>query len=185
MARVRDLRFREARPSDAAAIGALHAESWRRHYRGAYSDAFLDGDVHADRVMVWSERLTESDRRTQTLVAEDGGVLIGFAHTVFEDDPTWGALLDNLHVVYTQKRGGVGSQLLALSAGTVLERGTGLYLWVLEQNADAQAFYEARGAKRVGRASTLPPGGVNSRLNGSPIKLRYAWPDPAVLIASP
>jgi hypothetical protein len=27
----------------------LHADSWRRHYRGAYADAFLDGDVLADR----------------------------------------------------------------------------------------------------------------------------------------
>ncbi len=29
-----------------------------------------------------------------------GGGLIGFAHTAFDEDPTWGALLDNLHVAH-------------------------------------------------------------------------------------
>jgi hypothetical protein len=39
------LRYRSACASDAAAIAALHADSWRRHYRGTYSAGFLDGDV--------------------------------------------------------------------------------------------------------------------------------------------
>ena len=39
------LQFRFGDRRDANAIAALHADSWRRHYRGAYSDAFLDGDV--------------------------------------------------------------------------------------------------------------------------------------------
>jgi hypothetical protein len=74
--------------------------------------------------------------------------------------------------------------LLALTAPGLIERGSGLYLWVLEQNAGAQVFYEARGARRVDRAPAEPPNGVASRLNGSPVKLRYAWTDPAVLLGS-
>jgi ribosomal protein S18 acetylase RimI-like enzyme len=179
-----DLQFRSASHSDAAAIAALHADSWRRHYRGAYSDAFLDGDVIADRLTVWADRLREPNPRRYTIIAEDGGGLIAFAHTAFDDDPTWGALLDNLHVAPGHKRRGVGSQLLALTARAVIERGTGLYLWVLEQNVDAQAFYEARGASRVDRALASPPGGVASRLSGSPVKLRYAWTDPPGLLGS-
>jgi ribosomal protein S18 acetylase RimI-like enzyme len=176
--------FRIADRSDADAIAALHADSWRRHYRGAYSDAFLDGDVLADRLAVWSDRLKEPDPDSFTIVAENSAGLIGFAHTAFDDDPTWGALLDNLHVVHSQKRRGIGSQLLALTAQAVVERGTGLYLWVLEQNTNAQAFYEARGARRVERAQISPPGGVASRLNGSPAILRYAWPDPGKLVGA-
>src|SRR6185312_8035248 len=106
------LTFRLARPADAAAIAALHADSWRRHYRGAYSDAFLDGDVHADRLAVWTEQLRARDPRRHTVVAQDGSDLVGFAHTIFDDDPTWGALLDNLHVVHGQKRRGIGRQLM-------------------------------------------------------------------------
>lgn len=182
MAYLEDLQFRFARPADAEAIAALHAASWRRHYRGAYSDAFLDGDVVPDRMAVWTDQLREPDPRCCTIIAADSGPVIAFAHTAFDDDPAWGALLDNLHVAEGHKRRGIGTRLLALTAHAVTERGTGLYLWVLEQNVEAQAFYETCGARRVERALASPPGGVASRLNGTPVKLRYAWADPAVLL---
>ena len=50
------LRFRAAEPGDAAAIAALHAASWQRHYRGAYSDAFLDGEVTGFLLDTWTTR---------------------------------------------------------------------------------------------------------------------------------
>jgi ribosomal protein S18 acetylase RimI-like enzyme len=177
------MQFRLAGPADAKAVADLHADSWRRNFRAAYSDAFLDGDVFADPLAVWTGLLREPDPRRCTIVAEDGS-LAGIAHTVFDDDPTWGALLDNLHVAHGHKRRGIGSRLLALTAGAVMERPgrTSLYLWVLEQNVDAQAFYHARGGRCVGRALVSPPGGNPSRLTGSPAKLRYAWPDPTVLL---
>jgi GNAT superfamily N-acetyltransferase len=169
--------YRLAGPSDARPIALLHADSWRRHYRGAYSDAFLDGDVVMDRLAVWTDRLGRRDRGACTILAEDESGLIGFAHTVFEEHPTWGALLENIHVAHPHQRRGVGWGLLAMTAEAVDGRRqrTGLYLWVLEQNVDAQAFYEARGARRVESAQVAPPGGVPGRLNGSPRKLRYAW----------
>jgi GNAT superfamily N-acetyltransferase len=180
------VRFRRARPGDAEALARLHADSWRRHYRGAYSDAFLDGDVLADRLQVWRALVGEADPRRCTILAEDGG-LVGFANTRLEADPGWGALLDNLHVAAEHKRRGVGSRLLALTAEAVTEwsRRSGLYVWVLEQNADARAFYEARGASFAGREAVSPPGGIAGRLSGSPAKLCYAWADPSVLLAPP
>ncbi len=176
--------FRLAGPSDAAAIAALHADSWRRHYRGAYSDAFLDGDVAVDRLAVWTDRLGRPDPGSCTILAEDERGLLGFAHTVFDEDPTWGGLLDNIHVAHSHQRRGVGSGLLARTAKAVDDRHqqTGLYLWVLEQNIDAQAFYEARGARRAETAQVAAPGGVPGRLSGSPHKLRYAWEDSSVLV---
>jgi ribosomal protein S18 acetylase RimI-like enzyme len=183
MADLAELQLRLAGLADAEAVANLHADSWRRHYRGAYSDAFLDGDVFADRLAVWTDRLREPDPRRCTILA-DCGSLVGFANTVFDDDPTWGALLDNLHVAEGHKHRGVGSRLLALTAEALIERPerTGLYLWVLEQNVDAQAFYEARGGRCVGRGLASPPGAIASRLNGSPAKLRYAWTEPTVLL---
>ena len=177
------VRFRSAGAADAIAIAALHADSWRRHYRGAYSDSFLDGDVLEDRTKLWVERLRSDDGATRTVLADDDDGLIGFAHVILDSDPTWGALLDNLHVREGQKRQGVGSGLLALVAAPVVDRETPLHLWVLEQNVDARAFYEARGATSVERASVSPPGGVASRLTGRPSKLRYTWRDPAALLA--
>jgi GNAT superfamily N-acetyltransferase len=178
------LQFRLADRADAEAIASLHADSWRRHYRGAYSDAFLDGDVTANRRVVWSDRLEEPDAGRCTILAAEGDGLVGFAHTIFDHDSTWGALLDNLHVAHGRKRGGIGSRLLALTAEAVIERpeSTGLYLWVLEQNSDAQAFYRARGGQCVERSAVPPPGGIAGRLNGSPAGLRYVWPDPSMLL---
>ena len=186
MADLEEPHFRLAGPHDAEAVANLHADSWRRHYRGAYSDAFLDANVVADRLAVWTDRLREPDPHRCTILAEDGS-LVGFANTVFDDDPSWGALLDNLHVADEHKRRGIGSRLLALAAQAVLGRPerTGLYLWVLEQNLDAQAFYAARGGRCVGRGLASAPRGIASRVTGSPAKLRYAWPELTVLLGQP
>jgi len=133
---------------------------------------------------VWRQRLDKPVVEAVTIIAEHDGELIGFAHTVLDDDPTCGALLDNLHVSHQHQRHGIGCRLLNDSAATLIERrpSRGLYLWVLEQNVAAQAFYEACGGRRVERAMAQAPGGIASRLNGSPAKFRYAWPDPAVLL---
>ena len=128
---------------------------------------------------VWCERLQRRDPAASTILAEDEGALIGFAHVIFDEDQTWGALLDNIHVADRHRRRGVGSDLLAASAAAVTDRRgrSGLYLWVLEQNAAAQAFYEACGARRVEIALATSPRGLPGRLNGSPRKLRYVWED--------
>ena len=80
------VRYREATEHDAGAIAALHADSWRRHYRGAYLDSYLDGDVVADRLEIWSCRLTPPRLNQYTVMAEDGGDAVGFAHAVFDDE---------------------------------------------------------------------------------------------------
>jgi GNAT superfamily N-acetyltransferase len=172
------LRFRCAGVGDAEQVATLHADSWRRHYRGAYADSFLDGDVMADRRRVWSARLA-APAGTETILAEGDDELIGFIHVVFDDDPRWGSLVDNLHVVRAQQRTGVGTQLLARAARAVLKRASraSMYLWVLEQNHAAQQFYRASGATPVETAAVRPPGADPGRLNGVPRKLRMAWPD--------
>lgn len=116
------LRLRSGDAEDADAIAALHADRWRRHYRGAYSDSFLDADVLADRETVWTQRLRTNDGGSHTVLAEDGAGLVGFGHIVLDSDPRWGALLDNLHVREGHKRQGIGSELLALLAQAVIER---------------------------------------------------------------
>ena len=172
------MEYRQAIPSDTASIASLHADSWRRNYRGAFSDAFLDGEVAADRLAVWTDRLDSPGPDHHTVVADDEGIIAGFVHTNLGEDPTWGALVDNLHVCHDRKRSGVDTQLMARSAAAVLARtpGTGLYLWVLEGNLSAQAFYAARGGTCVGREPSEAPGG------GTIVGLRYVWPDPSVLL---
>jgi len=181
-----EVRFRPAELSDVKAIAALHADSWQRHYRIAYSDHFLDDEAEQYLLDVWAGRFAGSpDPVRRTVLAEQDGRLVGLAHAVLDDHPTWGALVDNLHVVHDRKRQGLGTQLLSRTAQTVLaERpDSGLYLWVLEKNVNARGFYDARGGSCVESRNVLPPGGDPARLvSGQPKRLRYFWPDPAVLV---
>ncbi|MFJ8827358.1 GNAT family N-acetyltransferase [Streptomyces sp. NPDC102467] len=172
--------LRAARPDDAERVARLHADSWRRHYRGAYADAFLDGDVVADRREVWERRLGTVPAHGVTLLAEgEGRDLVGFVHVVLDDDARWGSLVDNLHVTQGRRRTGVGRTLLTRAAEVVAERAAGaaLHLWVQEQNTAAQGFYRAMGGRDVEVAPVAPPGGVPEWLNGAPRKLRMVWDD--------
>jgi GNAT superfamily N-acetyltransferase len=170
---------RAAGVRDVEAIAALHADSWRRNYRGAYRDEYLDGDVAGERLVVWRERLTRPAAAFRTIVAERDGAFVGFAHLILDEDPTWGALLENLHVVHAAKRHGIGTRLLAAAARTVLDAspGAALHLWVLDVNVAAQAFYAARGGVDVGTEMRGPfPGG------GAALAHRIVWRDPSPLV---
>ena len=74
--------IRPSRATDAPQVARLHADSWRRHYRGAYSDLYLDGDVDDDRLAVWTQRLAHDTAERFTLVAERRDSLVGFVHVV-------------------------------------------------------------------------------------------------------
>jgi ribosomal protein S18 acetylase RimI-like enzyme len=176
--------YRPATRRDADAIAALHADSWRRSYRGAYADSYLDGDVLGDRRAVWAARLAKDTAGRRTIVAESEGRLAGFAHVVLDDHPVWGALLDNLHVIHDRKRQGIGALLMDQVARTVVEArpASRLFLWVLEQNQPAQAFYESLDGRCVERELVHLVEGDRSRLAGTPWCLRYVWFEPALLI---
>jgi GNAT superfamily N-acetyltransferase len=181
---------------DAETVAMLHADSWRRFYRGAYADSFLYGDLVADRRAVWSGRLAATPAEpatvgahladpagSRTLLAEDDAGPVGFVHVIFDADQRWGSLVDNLHVIHSRRRGGIGTTLLTRAAAAAAECATNpsLYLWVLEQNIDAQRFYASLGGTPVETADVPAPGGVPGRLNGSPQGLRIFWPDAALL----
>ncbi len=174
------MELRTATSADAAAVADLHADSWRRHYRGAYDDDYLDGDVFTERRAVWSERLARIDPDAAcTILAVDGDALLGFSHVIFDDDPTWGALVDNLHVTFSYKRGGIGTQLMVASARAVLDRPqpTGMYLWALEMNTPGRAFYRAIGGEEAGQELSELEGG------GAAVAVRYWWREPAALVS--
>jgi GNAT superfamily N-acetyltransferase len=165
------LRIREATGADAMAVATLHAESWRTHYREAYRDEYLDGDVVEDRLRVWNERLSAPAPNQFVVLAEEDDELIGFACAYGGNDETWGSLLDNIHVRPEHQGRGVGARLVAEVAAwcRASHADCGLYLWVLEQNRRAQRFYQRLGASDQGGELSEPPGG--GQIHGR----RYAW----------
>ncbi len=174
---VGDVRYRLAIASDAPAIAKLHAESWRIAYRGMFPDDFLDNDAFEDRANVWRERFADPEREatTLTILAEREDDLVGFAHSIVDEDTTYGTLLDNLHVRQDEQRGGFGTRLMVQTAERLAASGiTHLYLWVLEANDRARGFYQALGGEECGRG-TAADGPSNPDLPEVP-SLRLCWP---------
>jgi hypothetical protein len=64
--------YRSAEPSDVDAIASLHTRSWRENYRGAFSDAFLDGELPEERLRVWRARLAQPPDNQFVRRGDDG-----------------------------------------------------------------------------------------------------------------
>lgn len=162
---------RRAEVSDAPAIAALHAASWRRVYHGALSAAYLAGDVVAERRALWDQRLAAPPPGMLTVVAERAGEMAGFACALANGGPPWGSLLDNLHVASAFQGQGLGRRLLGEAAMwcRMVATQPGLLLSVLQSNRPAQRFYERLGGVKVGSQDWTPPGG------GTVPCFLYAW----------
>jgi GNAT superfamily N-acetyltransferase len=146
------LTLREATEHDAAAIAKLHADSWRSAYRGMLSDEYLNNRVHAERSALWQQRFLErAEKPFFVILAEAENELAGFACVFPDEHPTYGAFLDNLHVVPHRTGRGIGRRLLNAVAERLQAegKGGGLYLWVIAQNARARRFYAKVGALEV------------------------------------
>jgi ribosomal protein S18 acetylase RimI-like enzyme len=170
--------YRPATAADADQIARLHAESWRRTYRGMMRDEFLDGDVVEDRLAVWGERLRSPVANQHVVVAEDGGEIRGFVCVYGDDDARWGSLVDNLHVRHDVQKGGTGRALMREAAAWCAANypGRGLYLWVMQANENAQRFYERLGGSNEGAEEH-----ENTAGGGIAHVFRYAWSEAASL----
>ena len=155
-------RLRPSGPDDAPAIAALHARSWRATYRGAFSDAYLDGPIEAERRAFWHERLRPVRADMLTLLLEDAAATpLGFVCGFLHDDARWGTLIDNLHVDPALKGRGRGRALMR-GFGEAL-RGLAadgpVHLFVLAGNDAAAAFYTRLGGRGVERMMKTEPDG--------------------------
>ena len=166
------IEYRPAKPSDADAIALLHTRSWRENYRGAFHDAFLDGDLPEERLRVWRKTLDHPPENQFVQIAADGADLVGFVCAYGAHDPQWGSFVDNLHVGNAAKGTGIGSSLMRQAGAWLasLYPDLGVYLWVLETNSSARRFYEGLGAQNAGVSVMETHGGAVVR------SCRYTWP---------
>ncbi|WP_238999446.1 GNAT family N-acetyltransferase [Segeticoccus rhizosphaerae] len=146
-----------ARPpvaEDAPAIAATHVRVWREAYAGVMPQDYLDGmDVEKSvakwRLIIADESAAATRKRSDpvvkvTRIAEHiaTGDVIGFATFAparDEDPPTPGELWA-INILAAHHGSGVADQLMAATVGD-----RPAYLWVVEQNLRAQAFYRRHG----------------------------------------
>lgn len=143
--------IREANVEDLANIAELHAQSWRDNYHTVLSADYLDKKVFSERKAVWTERFSNPKVSQLILVAEVEYVFCGFICIVGANHPTYGTIIDNLHVKPGNKGQGIGSALLSAAASWSIANYSdeNLYLEVLECNPNAMGFYQAKGAKNI------------------------------------
>jgi GNAT superfamily N-acetyltransferase len=161
-----------ATSSDVAAIALLHAHSWQHAYRGLLADEYLDNEVLRDRTSFWSQRFgAPNPERRWVLKAMNGSTLSGFACVLLDEEPAWGARLDNLHVDPQHQGEGIGYVLFQAAREWTAQMmpAASMHLWCLERNVIARRFYDRQGGTVVESVIRTLAG---QRLS----EVRYLWP---------
>jgi GNAT superfamily N-acetyltransferase len=140
--------IREATVDDADRLGAVHVAAWQAAYSGLIGDDHLSTLDPAVRAAWWRRGLAARDRATVSLVAVVDGRIAGFiTYGPPEDEVAegWGQLYAiNLHPDFWRQ--GVGTRLFAAGLQGLADLGYRHgYLWVLDGNERAIAFYHRQG----------------------------------------
>ena len=168
----------EATLHDYKDIAALQTESWRIAYRGILPGSYLDGPILKERETHWQNLMfSAGGKRRGVFLAKDCGALLGFVCVLLDEEPAWGARLDNIHVRPAYKGRGTGRLLFRSAAKWVstCEPQWPMHLFVFEANHPARRFYEALGGKVVEQYAQKTPAGVVVP------SLRFLWQKPRTI----
>jgi len=175
--------FRQAKSSDAAALGVLHVASWRETYAGLLPGQLLDGLSAEARSAMWSAILDDPATYggTAVFVAESEGKIVGFGACGDQRDEALGERgfdgeFGAIYVLQSHQRAGVGSSLMSLMAQNLLDQGRrAATLWVLRENASARLFYERLGGALAGEKAEEQSGMMAT-------EVAYGWSDLSPLV---
>jgi GNAT superfamily N-acetyltransferase len=156
---------RPAAPADAAALAAVHTGTWQAAYRGVLPDAFLDGLGPDRSPALWTRVTAEPAPRSAVLVAEAGGVVVGFVHVrPSRDDDADPARTGEVTSIYVRPdRWGTGAGRALMAAAVEALAGAGFAdatLWVLRDNPRARRFYARAGWAEDGATKDDVVGGA-------------------------
>jgi GNAT superfamily N-acetyltransferase len=156
---------RAAVVADAPSVGEIHVEGWRAAYRGIVPDAYLaslSAERRTEQWTGWIGAPATPDKRTW--VAEDGGRVVGFAHTGRSRDADLPPGTGEVWAIYVHPASwgsGAGRALFAAATSELRAQGSPkAVLWVLEANARARRFYEREGWVPDGGSKVVSIGGA-------------------------
>jgi L-amino acid N-acyltransferase YncA len=133
--------IRPARPDEALAVAQIHVLADRETYEPLFGAHFEAVDIDRSQLR-WDAALSAGD---VLLVAEAAGRIVGFAHAT----PTW---MSSLYLQATHLRRGIGLDLLVALCQALRGRGVAeIGFKAVATNMNALAFYDAVGARGVGR----------------------------------
>ena len=145
--------MRRARPSDAAAIAAVHTQSWQAAYEHVFGAERLL-TIDTERRSRWWER-TIAEGTGTVLVAEHEAKVVAFVSVGASRDADADG---ELHAIYALPQAwGTGAGPALMAAGIEALRVAGhreAILYVLEDNPRARRFYEREGWSTDGTTKT-------------------------------
>lgn len=141
---------------DRLAVSRIYEESWKYAYKGIIPQSFLDGISEGNRI----ENL---DREGVChLVAVVDGKLVGtssYCKSRFSKYADYGEII-SIYFLPEYMGMGYGKTLLSAAVEKLSEMGfRDVFLWVLEENHSARAFYERCGFSASGERMTSEIGG--------------------------
>jgi GNAT superfamily N-acetyltransferase len=171
------IRLSEGILDDYKDIAALQSESWRSAYSDILPASYLDGPILEEGRNHWKGLLSTDGERRGIFLAKDGDALLGFVCVLLDEDPAWGARLDNIHVKPDYRGRGTGRVLFKYAAQWVSthEPQWPMHLLVFEANYRARRFHEALNGKIAGQYAQMTPAGVVVP------SLRFLWEKPATI----
>jgi GNAT superfamily N-acetyltransferase len=153
--------IRFATLKDAAAIAAVHVDTWRSTYAGIVPDAYLSSLSIDQRARYWQGLLSDNQRPSSILVAEMENKVVGFACAGPErtGDVEHKGEIYALYLLPEHQSQGLGRGLFLAAMDCLIWSGLGsLLVWVLVDNPH-RGFYEKLGGARV-RSRVVEVGGV-------------------------
>lgn len=139
-----DFLVRRAGVEDALQIADVHVAAWRETYGPLLPAGALDSLDAGERAQKWAGIIAGGE---EVLVAEDAGGIVAWASggPGRDDDAPVDRELEGIYSPARVHGSGVGQLLLdAVIADSPA------YLWVLDGNARAEAFYRRNGFRRDG-----------------------------------
>ena len=155
------MQIRKLRPGDDLfAVSRVYEESWREAYRGLLPQEYLNSIPLGK----WVPYLEQAGR--ESLLLLEGEKIVGTASCCASRTPElagWGEIV-SLYLLPEYWGNGWGKALLSAAVKQLESMGyRDLFLWVLEGNQRARAFYERMGFHPSGAYTEDEIGGVPVR----------------------
>lgn len=143
-----EVNVRRATPSDAVGIAHVHVTGWREAYADRLPAAFLASLDESRFASNWEGIL--DDGVTDCFVALHGANIVGWATAGpgRDEQAPRPRELEGLYILAEAYGSGAGQLLLDAAIGEAPA-----YLWVMDGNARAEAFYRRNGFARDGAAT--------------------------------
>jgi len=161
------LLIRDGVVDDADQVAGVHVRSWQAAYRGLIDQEVLDGLSIPERADGWRRNLSDPlPTIIGILVAERDGEIVGW--TSFgsgrEEEGAGDGEVYGIYADPAEWSTGVGRALLDAAEQRIRDAGhRRAYLWVLDGNERADAFYARRGWEADGASKVEERPGLSLR----------------------